>query len=141
MPPKVTTSTSALADVDLFDDHNNIMTKIAVNLEHKEDENTKLAQQFDDKENHPTKTPGLQTLVQEHLNNALVDQRMNSLQVISHNEAQDYVPKPSKLIINVPTERPNAKEKQLSLDMLFGAPTIDSRLTKEALHIHPNDKK
>jgi hypothetical protein len=66
---------------------------------------------------------------------------MNGLQVISDNEAQDCVPKPSKLIINIPTMRPNAKEKQLSLDMLFGAPIIDSRLTKEALPIHPNDKK
>jgi hypothetical protein len=101
VPPKVTTSTSALVDVDLFDDHNNIMTKIAVNLEHKEDENTKLAEQFDDKENHPPEPLGLQTLVQEHLNNALVDQRMNGLQVISDNEAQDYVPKPRKIIINV----------------------------------------
>jgi hypothetical protein len=44
VPPKVTTSTSALVDVDLFNDHNNIMTKIVMNLEHKEDENTKLAQ-------------------------------------------------------------------------------------------------
>jgi hypothetical protein len=102
VPPKVTTSTSALVDVDLFDDHNNIMTKIVVNLEHKEDENTKLAEQFDDKENHPTKLPRLQTLFKsEHLNNALVDQRMNGLQVISDNEAQDYVPKPRKLIIKV----------------------------------------
>jgi hypothetical protein len=63
------------------------------------------------------------------------------LQVISDNEAQDCVPKPSKLIINVPTKRPNAKEKRLSLDMLFGAATKYSRLTKEALPIHPNDKK
>jgi hypothetical protein len=62
VPPKITSSTSTLVDVDLFDDHNNIMTKIAMNLEHKEDENIELAQQFDDKENHPTELPRLQTL-------------------------------------------------------------------------------
>jgi hypothetical protein len=37
---KVITITFTLADVDLFNDHDNIMTDIAVNLEHKEDENT-----------------------------------------------------------------------------------------------------
>lgn len=87
VPPKITTPTSALVDVDVFDDHDNIMTQIAMNLEHKEDENKELAWHFDDNENHPIKPPGLQTLVQEHFNNALVDQRMNSLQVISDNEA------------------------------------------------------
>lgn len=119
VPPKDITPTSTLVDVDLFDDHDNIMTKIAVNLEHKEVENTKLAQQFDDKENHPTKPPRLQTLVQKHLNNAPVNQRMNGLQVISDNEAQDCAPKPSELIINIPTEKPNVKEKQLSLDIFL----------------------
>jgi hypothetical protein len=108
-----------------------------MNLEHKEDENKELAWHFDDNENHP----GLQTLVQEHFNNALVDQRMNSLQVISDNEAQDYVPKLGMLIFNIPTERPNAKEKQLSLNMFFSALTIDSRPTKKVLPIHPNDEK
>ncbi len=83
----------------------------------------------------------MQTLVQEHLNNALVDQRMNGLQVISDNEAQDYVPKLGVFIISVLTKRPNAKEKQLSLDMFFSAPTTNSRLTKKDLPIHPNDKK
>jgi hypothetical protein len=32
VPPKVTTPTSALVDVDLFDDHDNIMIEITVNL-------------------------------------------------------------------------------------------------------------
>ncbi len=40
VPPKVTTPTFALVLVDLFNDHDNIMIEIAVNLEHKEDENT-----------------------------------------------------------------------------------------------------
>jgi hypothetical protein len=35
VPPKVITPTFALVDVDLFNDDDNIMTKIAVNLEHK----------------------------------------------------------------------------------------------------------
>jgi hypothetical protein len=36
---------------------------------------------------------------------------MNGLQVLSDNEAQDYVPKPSSLIIGIPIERPNAEKK------------------------------
>jgi hypothetical protein len=63
VPPKVITPTFALVDVDLFNDHDNIMTEIAVNLEHKEDENIELVQHFDDKENHPIEPSRLQTLV------------------------------------------------------------------------------
>jgi len=44
-------------------------------------------------------------------------------------------------IINVLTKRPNAKEKQLSLDMFFNAPTTNSGPTNKDLPIHPNDKK
>jgi hypothetical protein len=62
---------------------------------------------------------------------------MNGLQVISDSETQDNVPKPSKFIIGIPIERPNAKKKKLSQNKLFGAPTIDFGLTKEALTIHP----
>jgi hypothetical protein len=40
VPHKVITITFTLADADLFNDHDNIMTDIVVNLEHKEDENT-----------------------------------------------------------------------------------------------------
>jgi hypothetical protein len=43
VPPKVTRPTFALVDVDLFNDHDNIIA----NLEHKEDENTELAQHFE----------------------------------------------------------------------------------------------
>jgi hypothetical protein len=63
VPPKITTPAFALVDVDLFNDHDNIMTEIVMNLEHKEDENIELAQHFDDKENHPGEPLGLQTLV------------------------------------------------------------------------------
>ncbi len=66
---------------------------------------------------------------------------MNGLQVISDSETQDYVPKPSKFIISIPIERPNAQKKNLSQNKLFGAPTIDFGLTKEALTIHPYDNK
>jgi len=53
---------------------------------------------------------GLQILVSEHLNNAPIDQRMDDLQLLRDNEAQDCVPKPSEFIIGVPTKRPNAKK-------------------------------
>jgi hypothetical protein len=85
---------------------------------------------FDDKGNHPIEILVLQPLVHEHLNDTPIVQNTDGSHMLSVDVVQTCVPKLCGHVIGAFTKRPSTKEEFMSLNMVFGAPMIDSRVMK-----------
>ncbi len=132
-PQKIEVSKYALHDADVVDDEENKNIKFDDLLVDEGNTNMDVDGIFDDKENHPKKTLGLQPLVHEYLNDAWIVQGIDGSHMLSVDAVQTCVPKPYGLVIGTPTKRPSTKEKLMSLNMVSSAPMTDFGVSKEVL--------
>jgi hypothetical protein len=69
-----------------------------------------------------------QPLIHEHLNDTPIVKNTNGSTMLSVDVVQTCVPKPCGHVIGALTKKPSIKEELMSLNMVFSAPMLDSRV-------------